>query len=955
PVATTVISGHGTVQTITLTADDGNGNTAQCTFNVTLSDTINPTISCLADRKEFVDAGDNFTLPDYTGEATASDNCCPVPSIAITQNPIAGTIISGVGTTQTITLTANDGNGNTSQCTFDITLSDSITLNITCPGNRTEYVDNNCDFIIPDYTVLAVVDDTSATVTQSPVIGTVVSGHGSVQIITLIAENSYGDTAQCTFDITLLDTVSPTITCPDDRIEYVDADCSFTIPDFTALAVTNDNCGAVTLSQVPISGTAVTGHGTMQPITLTANDGNGNITLCQFNVTLADTTPPIIVCQDVTVPLDITGKISITASQIDNGSTDNCDIDTMYLDKYDFTCADVGVNSVVFTVEDMGGNSSVCIANVNILDTVSPSVTCPADIIISADPGDCSAIVTSIAPTATDNCSIESVRYDLSGATIGSGNDDASGEIFKEGVTNVTYQVYDKGGNVDSCSFIVTVTVTSEPPDLAMSDRDTICAGDGNIVLTYSGGTMTEGGNAQWYDDPVFSNHIGSGNDLVLPAPVITTTYYVRFEGVCDTTSGVSVTVVVMDLSTAPVSATSDRDTVCSGDGTIILSYTGGLAGPGAVASWYTDATFTNQIGTGNNLPIAAPTVETTYYVRLEGVCDTTAAVQVTVHVYPVPDPQFITQTDVVCPDSGPVVYAVSGLTGSGFNWTLTGGTITNNLGDSVYIDWGNQVDSYQLTVVETSKDGCISSPLTIDVLVTAPTVDLGDDQFICDNETAIITPTVSSTVVSLLWHDGTSSTSYMTDTTELVSIMVFDQYACSASDSVQVTASRSPVVNLGNDTILCGESSLLLDADNAGDTYEWSTGETAQTITVYKGRQDIWVVVTNEFGCLDRDTISIYECSVKDLFANIPNTITPNGDNVNDTWYFDEALLFPDIEIEIFDRWGQLVWRSEKGYPEPWDGRSLSGREMPMDSYYYVIELNDGSEQVIGTITIVR
>jgi len=93
----------------------------------------------------------------------------------------------------------------------------------------------------------------------------------------------------------------------------------------------------------------------------------------------------------------------------------------------------------------------------------------------------------------------------------------------------------------------------------------------------------------------------------------------------------------------------------------------------------------------------------------------------------------------------------------------------------------------------------------------------------------------------------------------------------------------------------------------------------------------------------------------VKDMFADIPNTITPNGDNVNDTWYFDEALLFSDIEIEIFDRWGKLVWRSEKGYPEPWDGRSLSGREMPMDSYYYVIELNDGSEQIVGTITIVR
>ena len=58
---------------------------------------------------------------------------------------------------------------------------------------------------------------------------------------------------------------------------------------------------------------------------------------------------------------------------------------------------------------------------------------------------------------------------------------------------------------------------------------------------------------------------------------------------------------------------------------------------------------------------------------------------------------------------------------------------------------------------------------------------------------------------------------------------------------------------------------------------------------------------------------------------------------------------------VEIYDRWGTLVWKSDQGYPEPWDGRSLGGRKLPMDSYYYILDPGDGLEQFSGTITVVR
>ena len=54
-----------------------------------------------------------------------------------------------------------------------------------------------------------------------------------------------------------------------------------------------------------------------------------------------------------------------------------------------------------------------------------------------------------------------------------------------------------------------------------------------------------------------------------------------------------------------------------------------------------------------------------------------------------------------------------------------------------------------------------------------------------------------------------------------------------------------------------------------------------------------------------------------------IPNAISPNGDLINDVWNIGMIELYPSMEVKIFNRWGQSIWRSEKGYPRPWDGTS--------------------------------
>ena len=85
-----------------------------------------------------------------------------------------------------------------------------------------------------------------------------------------------------------------------------------------------------------------------------------------------------------------------------------------------------------------------------------------------------------------------------------------------------------------------------------------------------------------------------------------------------------------------------------------------------------------------------------------------------------------------------------------------------------------------------------------------------------------------------------------------------------------------------------------------------------------------------------------------------IPNAISPNGDLINDEWNIGLIELYPKLEILIFNRWGQAIWRSEKGYPHPWDGTN-NGLPLPIDSYHYIINLHNGSKLIIGNVTIVK
>jgi gliding motility-associated-like protein len=85
----------------------------------------------------------------------------------------------------------------------------------------------------------------------------------------------------------------------------------------------------------------------------------------------------------------------------------------------------------------------------------------------------------------------------------------------------------------------------------------------------------------------------------------------------------------------------------------------------------------------------------------------------------------------------------------------------------------------------------------------------------------------------------------------------------------------------------------------------------------------------------------------------DIPNTFTPNGDGINDTWAIKNLDNYPKSTVNVFNRWGQSVF-SSIGYPSPWDG-SYKGNSLPSGTYYYIIDPKTGSPVFSGWLTIIK
>jgi hypothetical protein len=168
-----------------------------------------------------------------------------------------------------------------------------------------------------------------------------------------------------------------------------------------------------------------------------------------------DSTPPTVVCQDISVNLN-DNEITITASQIDNNSTDEFGIGSLSINIDTFDCSNLGDNSVILTVTDVNGNSAECTATVTVTDTTNPTITAPDAVTVSTNDACTATEVTLGDSTTSDNCSVASTTNDAPTA-------------FTLGETTVTWTVTDGSGNTATATQIVTVTDTTNPTITAPS------------------------------------------------------------------------------------------------------------------------------------------------------------------------------------------------------------------------------------------------------------------------------------------------------------------------------------------------------------------------------------------------------------------------------------------------------------------------------------------------------
>jgi gliding motility-associated-like protein len=179
----------------------------------------------------------------------------------------------------------------------------------------------------------------------------------------------------------------------------------------------------------------------------------------------------------------------------------------------------------------------------------------------------------------------------------------------------------------------------------------------------------------------------------------------------------------------------------------------------------------------------------------------------------------------------------------------------------------------------------------------------------------------------------------------------------CSDYKEQNIIVFPVPTINAGPDRFVLEGGSTNLKITTTGNNlqYVWSpstylnNASIAEPITTPQSDINYTLMVTSSDGCSVSDQVM-----VKILKAlTIPNVFTPNGDGFNDRWEIPYLDSYREATVEVFNRYGSLVYRSV-GYSKPWDG-TFSGKQMPAGTYYYIINPKNGRKQVAGFVDIVR
>ncbi len=478
---------------------------------------------------------------------TAIDDCTSQSSITVTQTagPASGSMLP-VGTT-TITYEANDGNGNTTTCSFDVIVMDTEDPSITCVNdvvtNTSADGNGNCTAVVSGLAPTASDNCGVSTTTYAITGATMATGSNDASgttfnlgtsYVTYVATDAAGNNSSCTFAVLVTDDEAPSITCPANVTNLVCGDAIPTPTDLAGLSA-SDNCTALADLRLTVSdfdnGLSYCDNSRAIVRTYTVTDASGNQTTCTQTLSyVQDVTPPMVTVPAAALVLDC-DDISATSSpaaQINDwlssaSATDACDENPIVT--HDFVMSDLDVCAaadymitVNFTATDDCGNSASASQTINVtVDTTAPTITAPA----AALALDCDDISATSSPTveilnwlysatAEDACdSNPSIThsFDMSQLDVCAAADY---------MITVTFTATDLCGNSSTATQTIDVTVDDDDPmitapaaplALSCSDINETSTASGLIHQWLSQASATDGCDGS----PTVTNSFDSG------------------------------------------------------------------------------------------------------------------------------------------------------------------------------------------------------------------------------------------------------------------------------------------------------------------------------------------------------------------------------------------------------------------------------------------------------------
>lgn len=316
-----------------------------------------------------------------------------------------------------------------------------------------------------------------------------------------------------------------------------------------------------------------------------------------------------------------------------------------------------------------------------------------------------------------------------------------------------------------------------------------------------------------------------------------------------------------------------------------------------------------------------------------------------------------------------------------GTTYTMVATCINNASGNFSVSALALNPSTTYYVVVNGAKNGAstIAAEATMDVSITGSGVDrltpfisitiLEDTLCLGETYTFYTTVTNCSDSSSYNWFINgnlvaiTDSSFFETSAIQNGDVVTVTN-TCFSQCPVNVTISTAPLVVITlqvdagpNSTIKQGQAVKLIGS-TTGATYLWTPAFTLSSPAVLHpiAKPDVtttYYLTATLNGCSLTDNVTVFV----DETLNITNTFTPNGDGYNDKWEIPSLDDYPNCLVQIFDRWGQILYQTTGyGSKKAWDGTS-NGKLMEPSVYFYVIDVrnDDFPKPIRGSITLVR